>query len=73
MQRGATMGDGTDVWTMTMQAAFGPAKLAFVESAIPTSADEKSTLAETLKNANLNEAAISQSADSWSDLAGPAS
>ena len=68
MQRGAKLGDGTDVWTMTMQAAFDPAKVAFVESAIPTSADEKSALAATLNNANLNEAAISQSADSWTNI-----
>ena len=68
MQRGAKLGDGTDVWTMTMQAAFDPAKVAFVGSNIPTTDDEKSALATTLSNATLNDAAISQSADSWTNI-----
>ena len=71
LKRGASMGDGTAVWSMKMTAAFPPEQIAFVESAtIPTTDEQRNTLATTLDNASLNLAAVSQNTDTWNDLSG---
>ncbi len=62
MRRGASMGDGTAVWTTTMQAAYGPTKVAFVP--VTTEAD----LETALNSAAMSGATISQNADSWTTL-----
>lgn len=65
MRRGASMGDGTAVWTMTMQAAYGPTKVAFVPVAAGTT---EADLTTALNNAAMSGATISQSADSWTNI-----
>ena len=67
MQRGASMGDGTAVWTMTMQAAYGPTKIAFVPVADGTT---EADLQASLESASLSTATISQNADTWKELSG---
>ena len=67
MQRGASMGDGTAVWSMTMQAAFGPKRIAFVPVAEGTTEDALTT---ALNNAALSNATVSQSPDTWKSLSG---
>ena len=65
MRRGASMGDGTAVWTTTMQAAYGPTKVAFVPVAAGTT---EADLTTALNNAAMSGATISQSADSWTNI-----
>ena len=67
MRRGASMGDGTAVWTTTIQAAYGPTKVAFVPVAPGTS---EADLTTALNSAAMSGATISQSADSWTTLDG---
>ena len=68
MRRGASMGDGsTAVWTTTMQAAYGPTKVAFVPVAPGTT---EADLETALNSAGLSGATISQSADAWTTLSG---
>jgi uncharacterized repeat protein (TIGR02543 family) len=67
MRRGASMGDGTAVWTMTMQAAYSPTKVAFVPVAPGTT---EADLETALNSAAMSGATISQSADSWTTLNG---
>ena len=67
MRRGASMGDGTAVWTTTIQAAYGPTKVAFVPVAPGTS---EADLQASLESASLSTATISQSADTWKELSG---
>ena len=70
LQRGATMSDGTAVWSMKMTAAFPPTKIAFVPSSTPTTDEQKTDLTNTITNAVLNDAIVSQNTSSWNDLSG---
>ncbi len=69
MQRGATMGDGTAVWSTKMTAAFAPSKLAFISADMPSTDNEKDALASTLENTTPNNATVSQNA-SWTNISG---
>ena len=70
LQRGATMGDGTAVWTMKMAAAFAPTKIAFVTAAVPKTPEEEDNLASDLEYVDLYDATISQNTNSWNNLSG---
>lgn len=70
LQRGATMSDGTAVWSMKMTAAFPPTKIAFVPSSTPTTDEQKTDLTNTITNAALNDAIVSQNTSSWNNLSG---
>ena len=65
MQSGATMGDGKAVWTVNMQAAFAPTKIAFVQVAEETTSD---ALEQSLNSAAMTGATISQSAETWNSI-----
>ena len=70
LQRGATMGDGTVVWSMKLTAAVDPTQIAFVESpTIPATSGQMTALADTLTNVTLNTAAVSQNT-TWNNLSG---
>ena len=69
LQRGATMDNGTAVWTMKMMAAYAPTKIAFIETDIP-SAGEEAALQSKLENAALNNAVISQNTANWNSISG---
>ena len=69
LQRGATMGDGTAVWSMKMTAAFAPKEIAFIGTSKPTTDEQKTNFANTLKNAATNTATVGQSANAnWTDI-----
>ena len=64
LQRGATMGDGTAVWSMKMTAAFAPKEIAFYATNTPPS--EGQTLASVFQDIDTKTA----NTDSWGDAAG---
>lgn len=67
--RGATMVDGTAVWSVKMTSAFDPTQIAFVPANKPTTEDEETALATTIGNATTIDATVSQSA-TWTDITG---
>ena len=68
LQRGATMGDGTAVWSMKMTAAFAPKEIAFYATNTPPS--EGQTLASVFQDKTMNDGAVSQSTSDWKDITG---
>ena len=71
LQRGATMGDGTAVWSMKMTASFAPTQIAFVAASKPSNDEQESALATRLSNAAPSNAAVSQNANAnWTELTG---
>lgn len=69
LQRGATMGDGTAVWSMKMTAAFPPTKIAFIGTSKPATDQQKTDFTNTLKNATTNTATVSESASAdWTEI-----
>ena len=68
LQRGATMGDGTAVWSMKMTAAFAPKEIAFYATNTPPS--EGQPLASVFQDKTMNNGAVSQSTSDWKDITG---
>lgn len=68
LQRGATMGDSTSVWSMKMTAAFAPKNIAFY--AADNSASGEQTLAFVFQNITMNNGAVSQNTNNWKNITG---
>ena len=65
MKSGATIGD-TAVWSLTITSTLDPSQVTFVAANKPFASD----LSTTLENAAMSTATVSQTSDSWANIAG---